>query len=53
MRKRNFAKQVGVLLTEETYLQLVKVTDKAEVPLSEFIREIIEDKLNQITEKGE
>jgi hypothetical protein len=48
MRKRNFAKQVGVLLTEKTYLQLVKVTDKAEVPLSEFIREIIEDKLSKI-----
>lgn len=51
MRKRVLTKQVGVIVTEETYQRLIKVTDKLEVPISQFIREIIEDKINR--NKGE
>ena len=53
MRKKKYSKLVGVLLTDETHELLVKVTDEAEETLSEYIRAIIEEKLNQITEKGE
>ena len=52
MRKKKYTKHVGILLTDETYDLLVKVTDKKEVSLSEFIREIIEYKLWQIKEEG-
>jgi len=51
MRKRVLTNQVGVVLSEETHQGLVKITDKLEVPISKFIREIIEEKISQI--KGE
>lgn len=47
MRKRKYSKNVGVLLTEETYEKLVSVTDKIEIPISEYIRKLVEDKVNQ------
>ena len=53
MRKKHFTKNVGVLLSDETYDQLIEATDKAEVTFSNFIRELIEDKLKKIEEKGE
>ncbi len=53
MRKKHFTKNVGVLLSDETYALLIEATDKAEVTFSNFIRELIEDKLKQIKEKGE
>ena len=53
MRKKKYSKLVGVLLSDETHALLVKVTDEAEETLSEYIRAIIEEKLNQITEKGD
>ena len=52
MRKKKFSKLVGVLLTDETHALLVKVTDEAEQTLSEYIREIIEDKLSKIKIEG-
>jgi predicted DNA-binding protein len=51
MRKRVLTKQVGVILSEEVYQQLIEVTDKLEIPISQFIREIIEEKINR--NKGE
>ena len=53
MRKKHYTKNVGVLLSDETYALLIEVTDKAEVTFSNFIRELIEDKLKKIKEKGE
>ncbi len=53
MRKKHYTKNVGVLLSDETYALLIKATDKAEETFSNFIREIIEDKLKKIQEKGE
>ena len=53
MRKKQYTRNVGVLLTAETYAQLIEATDKAEVTFSNFIRELIEDKLKKIKEKGE
>lgn len=48
MRKKSLTKQVGVVMTEETYDLLIKITDQMEVPVSEFIRGILVDTLKQI-----
>jgi len=48
MRKRNFTRLVGVMVSEETYNSLVRVTDKKEISNSEFIRMVLEEKLDQI-----
>ena len=53
MRKRKLTRQIGVLLSDETYALLVEATDKAEETFSNFIREMIEEKLKKINEKGE
>ena len=45
MRKRNFTRQVGLILSEETYNQLIEQTNKEEVTISEWIREAIEERL--------
>jgi len=41
MRKRHFTKQVGLILSEETYDQVIKKTNEKEVTISEWIREAI------------
>ena len=51
MRKRVLTKQVAVVLSEETHQRLIKVTDEMEISTSQFVREIIEEKINQC--KGE
>ena len=38
-------KNIGVLLTDKQYEQLVQITDKREVTMSKFIREIVQDKI--------
>jgi predicted CopG family antitoxin len=53
MRKKHYTKNVGVLLSDETYALLIEATDKAEVTFSNFIRKLIEDKLRKIIDKGE
>ncbi len=53
MRKKHYTKNVGVLLSDETYAQLIEATDKVEKTFSNFIRELIEDKLKKNKEKGE
>jgi predicted CopG family antitoxin len=52
MRKKHYPKNVGVLLSDKTYALLIEATDKEEETFSNFIREIVEDKLKQIQEKG-
>jgi len=42
MRKRTLTRQVGVMLSEETYQQLIKATNEKEISLSQFIRELVE-----------
>jgi predicted CopG family antitoxin len=50
MRKRKFSINVGVLLSDEIYEKLVQITNQEEVPLSEYVRKLIENKINK---KGE
>ena len=52
MRKRNFTKQVGLILSEETYSRLIEQTNKEEVTVSEWIRNVIDKELFQ-AKKGE
>jgi len=51
MRKRFFTKQVGAVISKEAYKQLVEVTNEMEISTSNFIRDAIQDKINQC--KGE
>jgi predicted DNA-binding protein len=51
MRKKNYTELIGVLLTDEMYNKIVQITDAKEIPLSQFIREIVEEKINQSEEE--
>ena len=51
MRKRFLTKQVGAVISEAMYQQLIEVTDKMEISTSNFIRDAIQEKINQC--KGE
>ena len=51
MRKKSLTRQVAVVLTEQTYASLIKVTDQKEVPVSEFIRRILENVLEKTAEE--
>ena len=45
MRKRKLTKQIGVLLSEETYQTLISISNQLEISISELIRKMIEEKL--------
>ena len=47
MRKGKYVKQVAVMLDEEFYKLLVEITDRDEISMSEYIREIVEKKLRK------
>ena len=47
MRKIKYTRHIGFLMTEDMYRKILKVTDKMEIPVSEFIRKVLEDRLNQ------
>ena len=51
MRKRILTKPVAVMLSEKMHQQIIEETDRLEISISQYIREAIEDKINQI--KGE
>ena len=46
MRKKKYSRNVGVMFDEETYQKLVSITDEKEITISEFIRGIVQDNLN-------
>jgi predicted CopG family antitoxin len=52
MRKKIYTRNVGVLLSEETYQALISITDQLEISVSEFIRELIEERIKRKTEGG-
>ena len=47
MRKRIYTRNVGVLLTENVYRQLIAITDSLEVTFSEYLRNLVEKELKQ------
>lgn len=52
MRKKRYSRNVGVMFDEETYQKLVLITDEKEITISEFIREVVQEKVTQNTEGG-
>jgi hypothetical protein len=52
MRKKTLTRQIGVLLTAETYNKLTRLTDIREIPISEFIRKIVLSFLEYQDRKG-
>jgi hypothetical protein len=53
MRKRKYTEPVGVLFSEETYAKLIRITNEIEISVSEFIRSIVEEKINEKKEENE
>ena len=51
MRKKKYTNHVGVLFDDDTYSKLVRITDKVEVSLSEYIRTVVEAKLKNENEE--
>ena len=51
MRKKHFTKQVGLILSEETYARLIEETNREEMSISEWIRKAIERKLAHSSSK--
>ena len=45
MRKKVYTRQIGVLFSENIYQELIRITDEVEISVSEFIRQIVEEKL--------
>ena len=52
MRKRKYTEPVGVLFSEETYAKLIRITNEIEISVSEFIRSIVEKKINEKKEEN-
>lgn len=52
MRKRNYIRQVGVLLAESTYQELIRITDELEITISEYVRDLVEKEFREKKEKG-
>ena len=46
MRKKTYTKNVAVLLSDEQYDRLLWITDQLEMPLSEFIRMAVDEKMD-------
>jgi len=51
MRKVNYTRHIGLVISEKTYRKLVKITNEKEIPLSQFVRDVLEDSLNQAEEE--
>jgi predicted CopG family antitoxin len=51
MRKINYTRHIGFIISEKTYRKLVKITDEKEIPFSQFIRDVLEEKLDQAEEE--
>ena len=46
MRKKTYTKNTAVLLSDEQYDKLLWITDRLEMPLSEFIRMAVCEKMD-------
>ena len=51
MRKRLYTRNVGVLLTDDSYQQLVNITDELEVTVSGYIRDLVLEELKSEVKK--
>ena len=51
MRKVNYTRHIGLVISEKTYRKLVKITNEKEIPLSQFVRDVLEKKLDRAQEE--
>ena len=51
MRKKILTRQIGVLFSEVTYAELIRITDEIEISVSEFIRDMVEKELKKNRKK--
>jgi len=47
MRKRIYTRNVGILLTEDIYQQLIDITDKLEITISGYLRCLVDRELRE------
>lgn len=45
MRKSKYTETVGVLFSKDVHRELIRITNREEISVSEFIRNIVEEKL--------
>ena len=53
MRKKSLTRRIGVLLSDETHAKLIRLTDAQETTVSQFVRQIVESKLNEVNNQEE
>ena len=53
MKKRTYTKAIGIMVSEEMHQNIVHLCDIQELAISEFIREAIEIKLAQESDKDD
>ena len=44
MRKKRFNKLVGTMIDEQTYQLLVQKTDEQQIPISKYVRKLLEER---------
>ena len=49
MKKKILTRPVCVMLSKEMYRQITELTDQQEISVSDYIRDAIQEKLNQTT----
>ena len=49
MRKRVYVKPIGIMVSEEMYGNIIDLSDKKEVSISDYVRSALESKLSQET----
>ncbi len=47
MRKKIYTRNVGVMITEDCYQRLVNITDKIEMTVSAYIRDLLQKEIDQ------
>lgn len=45
MKKRIYTRPVSVVLSQETFIQIQKITDHGEISISDYIRDAIQERL--------
>ena len=53
MRKRVYIKPIGIMVSEEMYGNIIDLSDKREVSISDYVRSAIELKLSQESDKDD
>jgi predicted DNA-binding protein len=48
MKKRLYTRFVGIIVSDETYDQVKMITDKLEMSVSEFVRDLIEREIESV-----